>query len=109
MITAAANAVPLDQERWLALIASRSEFVVPEPVVGTNPFTGKPSEFRPHPASARVVLDGIDVGSMHWAMDSSSAVIVWANEDTFVSRITAFALEVAEPLGGVLLPPEAMR
>lgn len=86
------------KNEWIALIGVHYALSVYEPKHGINPFTKTPILFRPHPDTARVVVDGTQVGSIHWAMDDSRRLVVWA-ETAAIARVTDVANDVAVKLG----------
>ena len=96
-IKAAADPTGIDLERWRGLIAGHVTLSAVAPVEGINPFTKAPMTFRPHPGTARVVVDGKYVGLMHEAMDGSRQVEVWGEAAT----VDNVAHDVAGKLGAV--------
>jgi hypothetical protein len=86
------------KNEWIALIGIHSALALHEPKQGVNPFTRTPMSFKPHPDAARVVIDGTQVGSIHWAMDDSRRLVVWA-EPAAKSRVVDIANDVASKLG----------
>ena len=90
------------KNEWIALIGVHSALALYEPKQGINPFTKAPILFKPHPDTARVIVDGSQVGSIHWAMDDSRRLVVWA-ETAAKSRVIAIANDVASRLGWCFL------
>lgn len=86
------------KNEWIALIGVHSALALYEPKQGINPFTKAPISFKPHPDTARVVVDGVQVGSIHWAMDDSRRLVVRA-ERAAIARVIAIANDVASRLG----------
>lgn len=86
------------KDEWIALIGVHSALALYEPKQGINPFTKAPMLFKPHPDTARVVVEGTQVGSIHWAMDDSRRLVVWA-EPAAKAGVVAIANEVASRLG----------
>lgn len=48
----------ISRQRWIDLIRDHPNFVPPEPVKATSPFTKRSMVIRPLPDVARVVVDG---------------------------------------------------
>ena len=86
------------KSEWIALIGVHSALALREPKQGVNPFTKAPMSFKPHPDAARVVVDGTQVGSIHWAMDDSRRLIVWS-ETAAKLRVVDIANDIASRLG----------
>jgi hypothetical protein len=71
-----AGAVAFDRATWCNLIDKRPELRRPAPREGINPFTKKPTMFRPPDDAAEVLLDGSVIGSAHWSMSEEPLVNV---------------------------------
>jgi hypothetical protein len=72
---------------------------------GINPFTKQKTVFRAPADSVRVTAERRIVGSMHWALDDSPALIVWATREPDArATMSAIALEIAEALKGDFIP-----
>jgi len=83
---------------WIALIGAHSALALREPTQGINPFTKAPMTFKPHPDHAGVFVENVQVGSIHWAMDDSTRLVVWS-EAAAKSRVIEIATDVACRLG----------
>jgi hypothetical protein len=83
---------------WVALIKAHASLGAVEPKQGINPFTKKPTVLEPRPDIARVLVDGKDVGSIHWAMDNSYQLVVWA-EMGARNVVADVASDIASRLG----------
>ena len=90
----------MDLQRWLDVIARHPNLASVPRREGLNPFTKEPYFYRAPPEDARVILDGVQVGSMTWAQDGSRQIAV-EGEISIVERI---AIQVAEELGCVFEP-----
>jgi hypothetical protein len=65
-------------ERMDCTIAAHSSLEPAQPRQGINPFTKEPHMYEPAPDYARVMIDGTNVGAIHWAMDDSHLLRKWA-------------------------------
>lgn len=65
---------------------------------GINPFTRGPHLFKADPYAARVRVESRQVGSIHWAMDDSRRLVVWA-ETGSEEKVRNVAEDVASKLG----------
>ena len=92
----------LDEERWTRMIEEHASLKRPAAAKRINPFTGQLADFHPHPSAARVTVDGIEVGSMQWALDDSPAVVVFGD----AALVTPVARDIAALLGGTFTPTE---
>jgi hypothetical protein len=95
-----------ERNAWVALISAHSSLASVTPHQGINPFTGKPHSFEARADSARILLDGIDVGAVHWAEDGSSRLVVWA-APAEKTRVTVVARDIAARLGMRFIPDSA--
>jgi hypothetical protein len=84
----------INRQRWIDLIREHPNLVPPEPREGINPFTKQPMVIRPRSDVARVVVDGMEVGSISWAEDESNLIYV------FGGAVVPLAQEIAKVLGG---------
>ena len=87
----------IDREQWIDLIVAHPNVVRFKDREGINPFTRAPMIFRAHTDSARVIIDGAEVGTMSWAQDGSHQIMV-DGDPTLVEPV---AFEVASKLGGI--------
>jgi len=94
-IVRAPGSPALTKQAWCGLIDDRPELVRPKPRSVRNPFTLGRMTVRATPDAVGVVIDGREVGSMHWAMDCSPQVIVWGEP----AVVIPFARELAGVLG----------
>jgi hypothetical protein len=83
---------------WIALVAAHPSLALHDPVPGINPFTKAPMTFKPHLDHARVLVEDLQVGSIHWALDGATSLMVWA-EAAAKSRVIEIASDVAARLG----------
>jgi hypothetical protein len=86
------------KSEWIALVGVHPALALREPTPGINPFTKAPMTFKPHPDHARVLVEGSQVGSIHWAMDNSTRLMVWS-EAAAKSRVIEIATDAAWRLG----------
>lgn len=96
-ITNRSEAPALDLQRWTELISRHPRLAPVEAAIGTNPFTKRSHEYRPHPGAARVIQNGTDVGMMIWAEDGSSQIVVCGTPGV----VEEIAIHVAAELGCV--------
>jgi len=96
-ITAAADPPGIDLGRWTELIGKHPHLVAFPAREGVNPFTRGAYTYRAHPGDAHVVIDGVEVGTMTWAMDGTNRIAV----DGDARLVEAIAVEVASELGGI--------
>jgi hypothetical protein len=77
---------------WVRLVEAHPQLSQSPPQSGTNPFTKGATLYRPDPTSARVVVGVDEVGVIHWAMDGSARLLVWAQpaSDTIVGSIAEY-------------------
>jgi hypothetical protein len=68
--------IMLDRAAWCDLINKRPELRRPAPREGVNPFTKKPTVYRPSDDAAEVVLDGDVIGSASWSQSDEPLVNV---------------------------------
>jgi hypothetical protein len=65
---------------------------------GINPFTRRHMLYKAAPDCARVLAEGIEIGTIHWAEDGSQRLAVWAAMGADV-EVATVAEEVASRLG----------
>jgi hypothetical protein len=104
-VTIVAVIVPKDGESipalaWESLIPRHSSLALSEVKTGVNPFTKEPVTVPPRRDYARVVIDGLDVGCIEWALDGSDMLLVRA--ETNADAVIAVGAEVAQELGAIL-------
>jgi hypothetical protein len=95
-----------ERNAWVALISAHSSLAPVAPRQGINPFTRKPHSFEARADSARILLDDIDVGTVHWAEDGSSRLVVWSTPAA-ETRVTVVAQDIAARLGMRFIPGSA--
>jgi hypothetical protein len=83
---------------WVELIESHPQLSHAPDKQGINPFTRRPMLFKAAPDCARVLAGEIEVGMIHWAMDDSQRLAVWA-EMGAEAQVATVAEEVASRLG----------
>jgi hypothetical protein len=86
-----------DQNKWIALVGAHSSLAPGKPQQGINPFTKNAHVYKPAPDYAHVLLDGTEVGAIHWAMDNSHRLVVWSVAAA-KSHVKAVAQDVASRL-----------
>jgi hypothetical protein len=87
-----------DPDEWIMLIGAHSSLALVSPQHGINPFTKQPHLFKPAADYANVVLDGAEVGAIHWAEDGSHRLVVWSVAAA-KTQVTEIARDVASKLG----------
>ncbi len=85
----------VDQQRWIETISKHPALASFAPSRGINPVTKQPTDYPPHPAAARVLVDGNDVGRMEWAQDDSNPIAVFGPVDV----VGPIARDIAVLLG----------
>jgi hypothetical protein len=100
------DSATIERNAWVALISERSFLASVAPRRGINPFTKKPQTFEAPADSARIVLDGVDVGAVHWAEDDSNCLVVWS-APAAKTRVTVIAQDIAARLGMRFVPEAA--
>lgn len=83
---------------WMRLIDTHPQLSRAPAVEGINPFTRGPHLFKADPYAARVRVESRQVGSIHWAMDDSRRLVVWADPGS-EENVRNVAEEVASKLG----------
>lgn len=86
----------IDKKHFLDLIGRHPNLGPGTPKEGINPFTRKPMIIKPNPDTARIIVDGEEVGCMYWALDDSNLVNVSGDPQVVIP----IALEIAATLGG---------
>ena len=94
------------RSEWIALIDTHPSLAPVPPRQGINPFTKGPYLYKAPRDSARILLKGLEVGSITWAEDESQRLLVWSRggAQTFVAEIAG---EVASTLGWRFVPESA--
>jgi hypothetical protein len=100
------DSATVERNAWVALISAHSFLAPVAPRQGVNPFTKKPHAFQAPADSARIVLDGVDVGAVRWAEDDSNCLVVWSAAAA-KTRVTVIAQDVAARLGMRFVPEGA--
>jgi hypothetical protein len=96
----------VDRNAWAALISAHSFLASVAPRRGINPFTKKPHTFEAPTDSARIVLDGVEVGAVNWAEDDSNCLVVWSAPAAKI-RVAVIAQDIAARLGMRFVPDGA--
>jgi len=109
VIATASDPPGVDQQRWIDSISKHPALAPVAPRSGINPFTKQPQLYAAHPAAARVIVHGNDVGTMSWAQDDSNQIDVFGPADL----VAPVAEEIAALLGATFKPelpraPEAV-
>lgn len=71
-------AAAIAKAEWIQVIEAHPHLSLAPVKNGVNPFSRKPTLYQPNPTAAQVVIDGSQIGSMHWAMDDSRRLVVWS-------------------------------
>ena len=93
-----------ERNAWVALISAHSSLAPVAPRQGINPFTRKPHSFEARADSARIVLDGIDVGTVF-----STSSLQRPGLDNFVWPTSLVLLVISSIATGVPFVPRAVR
>jgi hypothetical protein len=88
----------IGKPEWINLIEAHPHLSSSPPKQGINPFTRKPHLYQPNPTGALVVIEGSQIGSIHWAMDDSRRLVVWSNAGA-EEKVRSVATDVAVRLG----------
>jgi hypothetical protein len=94
----AADGATAGRNEWIALIGAHSSLAPVPPRRGINPFTKEPHNYAAAPDSARILLDGVEVGAIHWAQDQSNRLLV-RSVAAVVTHVNLIAQEAASRLG----------
>ena len=97
------DSATVERNTWVALISAHSFLASVAPRQGVNPFTRKPHAFQAPADSARIVLDGADVGAIRRAEDDSNCLLVWS-APAAKPRVTVIAQDIAARLGMQFAP-----
>jgi hypothetical protein len=93
-----AAAAAIDREKWLALIDAHDALGHVPPQKGVNPFTRKPTLIHAPKSDAKILRNGVQIGSVGWALDGSPVLHVNANDDA-VAQVCRIADDIATSLG----------
>jgi hypothetical protein len=83
---------------WICVIEAHPQLSLVPPKKGINPFSKTPHLYRADPTMARVIIEGAEVGSIHWAMDDSRRLVVWSKPGA-EEKVRGIASDVAARLG----------
>ena len=83
---------------WIRLIGEHPQLSPVPDREGVNPFSREPHLYKANPDHARVLMQLEQVGSIHWAMDGSRRLVVWADTGSEES-VRNIAVDVASRLG----------
>jgi hypothetical protein len=97
-IEAVAGSAKIDGRKWMELIDSHGSLDHVPPVMGINPFNRQPVEYNAPGSTARIVIGGVSIGAIEWAMDGSPVLLVDSDEE-WVEDVAKVAGEVAMRLG----------
>ena len=81
----------INRARWIALIQDHPNLMRLEPREGINPFTREPITIYPKPDSAKVVVDGREVGMMETCQSGANEISVWGDAGIVAPLATAIA------------------
>jgi hypothetical protein len=87
---------------WIRVIEAHPQLSSVPPREGINPFSTAPHLYRADPTTARVMIEGTQIGSIHWAMDDSRRLVVWSIAGA-EEKIRGVASDVAARLGWKLI------
>jgi hypothetical protein len=107
-IEAVSESAPIDGRQWIDLIDSHGSLDHVPPVMGINPFDRQPCEYNAPSSTARVVIGGVRVGAIGWAVDGSPVLLVDANEES-VEDVAKVAEGVARRLGARFVRDDTER
>jgi hypothetical protein len=88
----------LHHNGWIALICAHPSLAPVQTRQGINPFTKEPYVYQPPTDYAHILLDGKEVGAIHWTMDDSRRLVVWSMPGV-KTRVIVIAQDVASKLG----------
>ena len=83
---------------WIHLIDSHPQLSQVADKQGINPFTKGAMEYKAARDCAHVLVEGIEIGMIHWAMDDSQRLVVWSAAGA-EAQVAAVAENVASRLG----------
>jgi hypothetical protein len=91
------------QNERITLIGTHPSLAPVPPRQGINPFTKGPCLYKARPDTARVLIEGREVGSIEWAQDESQLLVVWSDAATN-AQVAKVAADVASQLGWRYVP-----
>src|SRR5215471_360471 len=94
------------QDEWISLIGAHPSLASVPARLGINPFTKGPYLYKARPDTARVLVEGLAVGSIEWAQDESQRLVVWSDAAANV-QVEDVAVDVASRLGWKYVPESA--
>ena len=93
-----AGGATFDKAAWCELIDKRPELRRPAPHEGINPFTKKPTVYRPPDDAAEVLLNGNVIGNATWSQSEEPVINV-----TVEPAGLPLVQELASKLGGTFV------
>jgi len=94
------------RKEWVALISTHPALAQVQPRQGINPFTKQPTPYEASPDSARVLVEGAEVGQISWAQDRSKVLVVTSSANA-QAQVANVAADVAARLGWKYAPSSA--
>jgi hypothetical protein len=91
------------RNEWLTLVGTHPSLAPVPPRQGINPFTKEPMQYKAAPDTARVLVEGSEVGYFAWAEDDSQVLAVWSDAGA-EKQVSAVASDVAARLGWQFVP-----
>jgi hypothetical protein len=82
-------------EAWESIARAHPHLVGVAGRWGINPFSRQACWYEPARGAVRVVIEGVEVGALHWAEDGARQVDVWGT----TGAVEALAVELATVLG----------
>jgi hypothetical protein len=86
----------VEERAWIDLIGKHPALSAVPPRNATNPFTGKPMPVSAKSSTARVTVDGAEVGMMSWSLVGTNEIDVHGDP----RLVEPVAAKIAKALGG---------
>jgi len=90
---------------WIQVIGAHPHLSHVADKQGINPMTKGPMFYKAPPDCAHVLVDGVGVGMIHWAMDDSRRLVVWSDTGAEI-QVALVAEHVAAQLGWHYVPED---
>ena len=95
------------RNEWLTLVGTHPSLAPVPPRQGINPFTKESMQYKAAPDTARVLVEGSQVGCFSWAEDNPQVLAVWSDTGA-KAQVSAVAVDVAALLGWQFVPSGAV-
>jgi hypothetical protein len=95
------------RSEWLNLVGAHPSLAPFTPRQGINPFTKEPMQYKAAADTARVLVEGSQVGCIGWAEDNSQVLVAWSDTGA-EAQVSAVAADVAARLGWQFVPSGAV-